>query len=119
MVFPDDDVARAKVIALARAAAMQSRRTRLVRLEGPATPAEVVAAEGVRACWAEPGGGPPSLEHPVVLVGPEGGWAPGEVPGHVPTLGLGPTVLRTETAGLVAASALVLLRSGTVAPVAG
>mgnify|MGYP002076409617 CR=1 FL=1 len=38
-----------------------------------------------------------------VAVGPEGGWAPGEVPDGLPTVGLGRTVLRVETAAVVAA----------------
>ncbi len=48
----------------------------------------------------------------VLLVGPEGGFAPGErelalAQGFVP-IGLGPHVLRTETAALVGAAALLL-----------
>ena len=38
-----------------------------------------------------------------VCVGPEGGWEEGEWGEH-PRLSLGPTVLRAETAGVVAAS---------------
>jgi 16S rRNA (uracil1498-N3)-methyltransferase len=38
-------------------------------------------------------------------IGPEGGWAPTEWDAH-PRLSLGPTVLRAETAGVVAASLL-------------
>jgi 16S rRNA (uracil1498-N3)-methyltransferase len=40
-----------------------------------------------------------------VAIGPEGGWAPGEWTDRQ-TLSLGPTVLRAETAGVVAASLL-------------
>jgi len=40
-----------------------------------------------------------------VAIGPEGGWAPSEWDGHR-RLSLGPTVLRAETAGVVAASLL-------------
>ena len=43
----------------------------------------------------------------VVVIGPEGGWAEGEVPSGVTRWRLGPTVLRTETAALVAAARLV------------
>ena len=42
-----------------------------------------------------------------VVVGPEGGWAPGEIPDAAPRYGLGDTVLRVETAALVAAARLV------------
>ena len=41
-----------------------------------------------------------------VAVGPEGGWAHGEWGESRRRVGLGPTVLRTETAGVVAASLL-------------
>jgi 16S rRNA (uracil1498-N3)-methyltransferase len=42
-----------------------------------------------------------------VVIGPEGGWAAGEVPDSVPTWDLGSTVLRVETAAIVAASRLI------------
>lgn len=101
---------------VARAAAMQSRRARLPRIAEPAGIAEVVATHAGAVCAAEPGAGPPGLEHPVVLIGPEGGWAPGELPAGLARVGLGPTTLRTETAAVVAAAALALLRGGLVAP---
>ncbi len=43
----------------------------------------------------------------VVVIGPEGGWAEGEVPQGVTLWRLGPTVLRTETAAVVAAARLM------------
>ncbi len=42
-----------------------------------------------------------------VVIGPEGGWAPGEVPEDATLWGLGDTVLRVETAALVAAARLL------------
>jgi len=57
------------------------------------------------------------LNRPVhILIGPEGGWEPGEVDsatrhGAIPVQ-LGPTLLRSETAGVVAAT-LVLREFGT------
>lgn len=42
-----------------------------------------------------------------VVVGPEGGWAPGEIPEEATTWDLGPSVLRVETAAVVAAARLV------------
>jgi len=42
-----------------------------------------------------------------VVIGPEGGWAPGEIPEAAPQFGLGDTVLRVETAALVAAARMV------------
>lgn len=41
-----------------------------------------------------------------VVIGPEGGWAPGEVPEQAIRFDLGDTVLRLETAALVAAARL-------------
>ena len=101
---------------VARAAAMQARRVRLPELGTPIAVADLIGEAGRTSaglCAAEPGGGPPRLDNPTVLVGPEGGWEPGELPDAavVPRIGLGPNVLRTETAAVVAASALVMLRS--------
>ena len=41
-----------------------------------------------------------------VAIGPEGGWGPGEIPAGAARLGLGRTVLRVETAAIVAAGLL-------------
>ncbi|MGF1668566.1 MAG: RsmE family RNA methyltransferase [Acidimicrobiia bacterium] len=52
---------------------------------------------------ADQSGGPvPAIEGPVtLLIGPEGGWAPGEIPESIQRIGLGDRVLRTETAAVV------------------
>jgi len=42
-----------------------------------------------------------------VVVGPEGGLAPDEIPNEVVLWDLGPTILRVETAALVAAARLL------------
>jgi 16S rRNA U1498 N3-methylase RsmE len=42
-----------------------------------------------------------------VVIGPEGGWAEGEVPDDAQRWDLGDTVLRLETAALVAAARLI------------
>ena len=93
---------------------MQSRRLLLPVVEGPLPVAELAAADPTRACLAEPGGDPPALGRPVVLIGPEGGWTPEERACGLPTLGLTPTILRTETAAVAAAILLAGLRSGVV-----
>ncbi len=97
---------------VAREAAAQCRRTWLPVIEA-VTPleglADVVGSEPVLA-W--PGGAPPSLEHPFVVVGPEGGWEDDELARFVGEVGLGPTVLRSETAALAAGALLCGLRSG-------
>ncbi len=48
-----------------------------------------------------------------IAIGPEGGWSPGEIPEGAARLGLGRTVLRVETAAIVAAG---LLRNGSYGP---
>ncbi len=66
-----------------------------------------------------PGGAPLNLSTPTVLVGPEGGWSDSEL-AAIPSsrhIGLGPNVLRAETAALAAGLLLVALRTGLVLPV--
>jgi RsmE family RNA methyltransferase len=91
---------------------MQSRRTRLptVRVGVPA--GEAMAGDDVSV--ADPGGAPPSLVRPVVLVGPEGGWSDAERSAAPSLVGLGPTVLRAETAAVAAGTMLAALRHGLV-----
>jgi hypothetical protein len=76
------------------------------------------SAFGAELVLAQPGGGPPSLDRTVVAVGPEGGWYPDEVARFGPGIGLGPTVLRAETAAVAAGTLLCGLRAGLVAPLA-
>lgn len=57
---------------------------------------------------AEPGGESPDSWRPqTVVIGPEGGWAPGELPATTTRLDLGTTILRIETAAVVAAARLI------------
>lgn len=99
--------------AIARQAAMQSRRARIPDVADTALPA-AMAGDGV--ALADPDGRPPSLAHPTVLVGPEGGWSTAELALELPRVGLGAGILRTETAAVVAGTLLVALRRGLVAP---
>ena len=99
---------------VAREAAMQSRRARLPVVEEVA-PFSIVARR-TGAAVAVAGGEPPSLASPLVLVGPEGGWDDEELGAGLPTVGLGPGVLRTETAAVAAGTLLVALRAGLVSP---
>ena len=93
---------------------MQSRRAWLPVVDA-VTPFSAVAAEA-GAALAHPGGGPPALDRPVVLVGPEGGWDERELATGLPLVGLGPSVLRAETAAVVAGALLCALRAGVVSP---
>jgi 16S rRNA (uracil1498-N3)-methyltransferase len=54
-----------------------------------------------------PGGSRATPLARTVVVGPEGGWAPGEVPATAVRYGLGNTFLRVETAAIVAAARMV------------
>jgi 16S rRNA (uracil1498-N3)-methyltransferase len=96
---------------IAREAAMQSRRNRLPEVTDLVAFAEVAAAG---AALAEAGGAAPSLERPFVLVGPEGGWDRDELACGLPLVGLGPTVLRAETAAVAVGVLLCALRAGLV-----
>jgi RsmE family RNA methyltransferase len=63
---------------------------------------------------ATPGGSPPDLDHPTVLIGPEGGWSPEEESRGLAEVGLGPGILRAETAAVAAGLLLASLRAGIV-----
>jgi 16S rRNA (uracil1498-N3)-methyltransferase len=95
--------------AVAREAAQQCRRARLPVIEPVTTFAELVGRAG--ASLAAPGGDPPSLATPLVLVGPEGGWTAEELAAPIGRVALGDHVLRAETAAIAACSVLGALRS--------
>ncbi|HMD46666.1 MAG TPA: RsmE family RNA methyltransferase [Acidimicrobiales bacterium] len=102
---------------VAAEAAAQSRRVWLPELTA-VTPLDALAGvvDPDPVALAQPGGTTPRLDRPVVAVGPEGGFSPGELR-HAPvTVGLGPTVLRAETAAVAAGVLMAALRAGTVAP---
>ena len=99
--------------AIARQAAMQCRRTWLPEV-APVAPFDSVAALP-GAALADAAGAPPTLDTPVVLVGPEGGWTPEERGAGRPTVRLGAHVLRAETAAITAGAVLTALRAGILA----
>lgn len=125
------DKVRARWHAIATAACEQSRRPWRPDLAGPDSLEDLAGTLDGRACLVahvgatdDPlaaarsavAGGASEL---IVAVGPEGGWTDAEVAalraaGAV-TVGLGPTVLRTEHAATVLAS-LVLAASGRMTP---
>jgi 16S rRNA (uracil1498-N3)-methyltransferase len=109
----DDSRASRNLVRLAkvsREAAMQSRRVRLVDIVGPVGVGEICDSRATGTAIAEPGGGEPGLGAPTILIGPEGGWTASELALCSSTVSLGPTILRVETAALVAATQLVMLR---------
>ena len=108
------------------AAMKQCRRSRLPALAAPRSLADVVATEAELGLVCHAGEeavpirqtiderGP--VQSALVLVGPEGGFAPGEVEGAVAAgctpVSLGARRLRAETAGLAALSAIAAASDG-------
>ncbi|HEX2849567.1 MAG TPA: RsmE family RNA methyltransferase [Acidimicrobiales bacterium] len=107
-------VERLRVIA--REAAMQSRRSWLPEVGEVVPVAALAVLPG--AALADRDGAAPDLDHPTILVGPEGGWSPAERALDVARVALGPTVLRAETAAVAAGVLLSALRAGLVGPAA-
>ena len=89
-------------------AAHAMRIEEAVGLDALLRPLVVADPVGVRSPAAVEGDGPICI-----AVGPEGGWAPGEIPVDAPVMSLADTVLRIESAA-VAATVLVrtISRSG-------
>ena len=94
---------------VAREAAMQSRQVRLPEIGEVAEFADLAAQPG--AVRADITGNPLSLDHPTVLIGPEGGWSDGER-SQLGAIRISSSVLRSETAAIGAAALLTALRDG-------
>ena len=103
---------------VAREAAAQCRRPWLPEVTDVCRLDEVEYRTGVRPTLADAGGAAPGLDRPVLAVGPEGGWDDSERTAFGTTVGLGPTVLRAETAAVVAGALLGALRGGVIRPLA-
>jgi 16S rRNA (uracil1498-N3)-methyltransferase len=104
---------------VAREAGAQSRRPRLPEVVGVldlAGLARLVAPAAL--ALAHPGGDPPSVTVPAMAIGPEGGWEISEIlSGSYPVVGLGPGILRAETAAVAGGLLLCALRAGIVGEV--
>ncbi|TVR27901.1 MAG: 16S rRNA (uracil(1498)-N(3))-methyltransferase [Ilumatobacter sp.] len=92
----------AKLSTVAAEASMQSRRVWVPIVEGPVDVATVIGSVPI----AEPGGRPVSVSDHRIAIGPEGGWSEREVARAHDLIGLGPHVLRVETAALAATTLL-------------
>jgi 16S rRNA (uracil1498-N3)-methyltransferase len=92
---------------VAAEAALQSRRVWLPTVTGPVSASKVLPT----AAAAEPGGRPVGPADAVVAIGPEGGWSPGELAAAADHVSLGDTVLRVETAAVVATTLLRATRT--------
>ena len=98
---------------VAREAAMQSRQVRLPQIGEPTDFATLAAHPGT--IRADITGNPPSLDHPTVLIGPEGGWS--ETERHqLGATRISSSVLRSETAAITTAALLTALRDGLTGP---
>jgi 16S rRNA (uracil1498-N3)-methyltransferase len=114
-----DDEKAAKAVArlrvVARAAAMQCHRPDLPEIAEVLDVARLAGEPG--AAMAQRDGQPPTLAHPTVLVGPEGGWDPVELQLDVAHVAFAGHVLRAETAAVAAGTVLSALRAQLVGPV--
>ena len=103
---------------VAREASAQCRRPWLPEVTEVCRLDQVTALAGAPLALADAGGTAPHLDRPVLAIGPEGGWDDDERSAFGPGVGLGPTVLRAETAAVVAGTLLCALRGGVVLPLA-
>jgi 16S rRNA (uracil1498-N3)-methyltransferase len=114
--WDDDRAVRniARLRKVAREAAMQCRRARLPVVETLVSFEDVISRPG--AALADLDGTRPTLDRPLLVVGPEGGWTEQERAAAPARVSLSAHVLRAETAAITAAALLTSLRAGTVAP---
>lgn len=95
--LPQPDRARSWMVA----AVQQSRRSFVTEIDDSWTTLEELGDVSV----AEQGGAQlQPMRRSTVAIGPEGGWAPGEINGYLPRVSLGEGVLRTETAAIAVAA---------------
>jgi 16S rRNA (uracil1498-N3)-methyltransferase len=94
---------------IAKNAAMQSRRVFLPHISGPTLFTDVLAMPEVVV--ADPDGQADLHSCQTVVVGPEGGFDPDEYDESQRRVSLGSTVLRAETAAIVAATLMVAHRN--------
>jgi 16S rRNA (uracil1498-N3)-methyltransferase len=102
---------------VAREASMQSRRVRLPVVEAVCDFDSLTRRGFVRADRAGSLRGVSGTGVPTALaIGPEGGWSDREILAMPAAMGLGPTVLRAETAAIAGAALMAALRSGIIEP---
>ncbi|MGV3760308.1 MAG: RsmE family RNA methyltransferase [Actinomycetota bacterium] len=104
----------ARLRAVAASATAQCHRPWLPEV-AEVTDLPTLLADG--AAMADRVGEPVSLDHPIVAVGPEGGWSDAEAALDAPRVRLTEHVLRSETAAVTSGALLAALRAGTVARV--
>jgi 16S rRNA (uracil1498-N3)-methyltransferase len=100
-----------RLVKVSREASMQSRRVWLPTVSLTHTFAELAATDG--AVRADRDGAQLTSSHTTVLIGPEGGWSEAEAIAS-PAVGLGATVLRSETAAISAGVLMMAFRDGNL-----
>lgn len=102
--------------AVAHSATTQCHRPWLPVVEEVTDLTDLLGRPGV--ALADRTGAPPRLDHPLTLVGPEGGWAPEERQAATERgagwVAVGEHVLRAETAALTVGAVLTALRAKVV-----
>ena len=97
----------AKAAAWAQAALEQSRGAWVLQFDGPVGMENLPASSTLWVGERETNPPPSVVKSGILLIGPEAGFAEGEVPQRANRLGLGPRVLRVETAAVVGAAILL------------
>ena len=100
----------ARLQRVANEASMQSRRVWLPVVHPVTKLADLISRTEV--AFAEPGGVEVTGFHRTIVIGPEGGFAPEELDGSVSRVSLGESVLRAETAAIVAGALMTRCRRG-------
>ena len=100
----------ARLQRVANEASMQSRRVWLPVVHPVTKLADLKSRTEV--AFAEPGGVEITGFHRTIVIGPEGGFAPEELDGSVSRVSLGESVLRAETAAIVAGALMTRCRRG-------
>lgn len=101
-----------RLLRVIREAAMQSRQVWLPELTGPLGVTDLANEPGVAR--ADLGGAPIDASVACLLIGPPGGWTEDECRIAPKSITLGSSILRSETAALVAGTLLVSLRARIV-----
>ncbi len=101
---------------VSREGAAQSRRPWTPSVTGVGTLADLAGELAGGLALAQPGGPAPGPGLTGLAVGPEGGWGEAELELGLPAVGLGPGVLRAETAAVAAGFLLCGLRDRVIGP---
>jgi 16S rRNA (uracil1498-N3)-methyltransferase len=104
-----------KAASWAQAALEQSRGAWLMAFEGPVPVSDLPESPTLWVAERERQPLPSVVEGGTLVIGPEAGFAEGEIPASANRVGLGARVLRIETAAVVGATTL-LDRSGRLLP---